>query len=299
MRLMTDMCSYTVDREATLVAYLYDEIDQQARARFDSHLAACAACRDELREMRRVRGHLASWNPPEPNFTVSSRPSFLEAVRSNAESLEAPPGGDVSASGPAPVISFQAYDSQQRPPVVPRDRPSWWREIPAWAQVAAAVLILGVAAGIANLDVRYDANGLTIRTGWSKTAKALPNTSTANGAVGATHAELAALEQQLRTEMRALEASTRGNARGDSQPVRLAADADLMRRTRALVDDAEKRQQRELALRIGEVLRDVNAQRQADLMRIDRSLGLVQNNLGVEVLKQRQQVNYLMRVNQR
>jgi hypothetical protein len=34
-------------------------------------------------------------------------------------------------------------------------------------------------------------------------------------------------------------------------------------------------------------------------VRIDRSLGLVENNLGVEVLKQRERVNYLMRVNQR
>jgi ubiquinone biosynthesis protein UbiJ len=76
-------------------------------------------------------------------------------------------------------------------------------------------------------------------------------------------------------------------------------DADLMRRVRALIDETEKRQNRELALRIGEVLRDVNAQRQADLVRIDRSLGLVQNDLGVEVLKQRQSLNYLMRVNQR
>ena len=61
-----------------------------------------------------------------------------------------------------------------------------------------------------------------------------------------------------------------------------------MRRVRALVDESEKRQQRELALRVAEVLRDVNAQRQADLVKIDRSLGAVQNNLGVEVMKQRQ-----------
>ena len=45
-----------------------------------------------------------------------------------------------------------------------------------------------------------------------------------------------------------------------------------MRRVRALLEESEKRQQRELALRVAEVLRDVNAQRQADLMKIDRSL---------------------------
>src|SRR5437899_12333169 len=48
----------------------------------------------------------------------------------------------------------------------------WWSEIPAWAQVAAALLFLGVAAGIANLDVRYNTDGLTVRTGWSKSAAA-------------------------------------------------------------------------------------------------------------------------------
>ena len=44
------------------------------------------------------------------------------------------------------------------------------RDLPVWAQVAAALLVLGVSAGIANLDVRYDQSGLTIRTGWSPDA---------------------------------------------------------------------------------------------------------------------------------
>ena len=51
--------------------------------------------------------------------------------------------------------------------------------------------------------------------------------------------------------------------------------------------------------RIAELLRDVNAQRQADLVKIDRSLGVVQNNLGVEVMKQRQSLNLLYRASQR
>jgi len=40
-------------------------------------------------------------------------------------------------------------------------------------------------------------------------------------------------------------------------------------------------------------MREVNAQRQADLVKIDRTLGTVQNNLGVEVLKNRQQLNQM------
>jgi hypothetical protein len=68
---------------------------------------------------------------------------------------------------------------------------------------------------------------------------------------------------------------------------------------RALLDESERRQQRELALRVAEVLRDVSTQRQADLVKIDRSLGAVQNNLGVEVMKQRQSLNLLYHASQR
>ena len=119
--------------------------------------------------------------------------------------------------------------------------------------------------------------------------------------------ELAALEQQLKTEFHAQQASS-PVAAASAPTVRTASvsEADTIRRVRALLDESEKRQQRELALRIAEVLRDVNRQRQADLVNIDRNLNLMQNKFGVEALQQRQEVlqqrqslNYFMRVNQR
>ena len=61
-----------------------------------------------------------------------------------------------------------------------------------------------------------------------------------------------------------------------------------MRRVRALIDESERRQQRELALRVAEVVRDVNAQRQADLVKIDRSLGFIQNSTSASMMKQRE-----------
>jgi hypothetical protein len=102
-------------------------------------------------------------------------------------------------------------------------------------------------------------------------------------------ADLAALERQLKTEFHAAQASA------VTPGVRAASttDADVSRRVRALVEESEKRQQRELALRIAELLRDVGAQRQADLVKIDRTLGVVQNNMGVEVMKNRQQINQM------
>src|SRR5262245_60884832 len=142
------LCGYQGDREATLMAYLYDELSSAERAEFDRHLTTCARCRVELTGLGDVRAQLAKWAPPEPSFAVVGRQS--------------------SATGPQPsTIS---------------DQP-WWQRVPVWAQAAAAMLILGASAGIANLDVHYDAqNGLNVRTGWSKPAAAAPIASVASGA---------------------------------------------------------------------------------------------------------------------
>jgi anti-sigma factor RsiW len=250
---MTDItCTYAGDREHTLIAYLYDDIDPAERAAFGAHLPGCERCRRDLAALGGVRRQLARWAPPEPKVTVDGR---------------------------------QSTASPQPPASSP-----WWREIPAWAQVAAALLFLGVSAGLANLDVRYDATGLSMRTGWSRPAPGAQTVAVPADVVSRT--ELTALEQQLRDEIRAVQTS--------AQPLRAAvSDADVNRRLRTLIDESEKRQQRELALRIAQISRDVNAQRQVDLSKIDRNLGLIQNQTGVEILKQREMVNYLMRVSQR
>jgi hypothetical protein len=106
-------------------------------------------------------------------------------------------------------------------------------------------------------------------------------------------ADIAALESQLKNEIRAVQTSPATSPAATVRTSSTAADADLARRVRGLVEESEKRQQRELALRIAELVRDVNAQRQADLVRIDRTLGVVQNNVGIEVMKTRQQMNQM------
>ena len=50
---MTDTrCSYGADREQTLMAYLYDDITPIERSMFESHVAGCARCSEELEELR-------------------------------------------------------------------------------------------------------------------------------------------------------------------------------------------------------------------------------------------------------
>jgi hypothetical protein len=264
---MTEIsCTYGDNRDEALVAFLYDDADGNPaeRDRFAAHLAACARCREDVAALSDVRDQLAHWSPPEPfNLPMSNQHS---------------------------AISNQ----------------SWWRQIPVWAQVAAALLFLGVSAGIANLDVRYDQNGLSVRTGWSDRSggSGKAGGSGSSGASGSERnvaqgfspansdapwkADIAALESQLKREIHTAQAS----APVAAPPVRAVAATDVTQ-VRTLLAESEKRQQRELALRLAELLRDVNAQRQADLVKIDRTLGVVQNNVGIEVMKNRQQMNQM------
>ncbi len=47
---------------------LYGEADRETRARVEAHLGECAACRDEMAALRRLRGDLRAW-------TLDERPS--------------------------------------------------------------------------------------------------------------------------------------------------------------------------------------------------------------------------------
>jgi anti-sigma factor RsiW len=245
-------CTYQGSRDELIVSYLYGEIEPAARSMFESHLAGCAVCRAELAELGAVRADLTRWAPPEPARALTSR----------------------AAAG--------------------RFRMRAWtmlREIPAWAQVAAALLLLGVSARVANLHVRYDGDGVSVRTGWL--AAPIDNGGAAVGP-SAWQADLAALERQLRSELQSVRAA----------PVQLETpveiDPEMLRRVRTLIDEAERRQRNELALRVAEVTRDMQAQRAADLQRIQYSLGVIENTTGVAMARQRQLLNNLaVRVSQR
>jgi anti-sigma factor RsiW len=259
---MTDnMCSYQDHRGEMIVAYLYDDISASDRASFERHLAACGVCRGELDELRAVRRDMAAWAPPE-----------LDAIVTRAAQ---------ASSGPP----------------VPR-RFGWAREIPAWAQAAAAMLCLGAGAGLANLHVTYNGDGLTVRTGWIEGAAVTTARSAAASAVArpVTQTELTALEQQLRAEWQ----SARTIAAAPSIAAPSTSDEEIVRRVRTMIRDSEQRQQRELALRIAEEARDRQMQRQADLVKIDRTLGVLSNNTGMAVRRQEQLLNNLaVRVSQR
>jgi anti-sigma factor RsiW len=266
------LCGYTADRDETLVAYLYGDIDEGQRAAFEAHIATCERCRHELKELQGVRGRLREWTAPEPNIAVAI------------------PVAVAASSMPAGVTPSRTSIS------------SAVCEMPAWAQVAAAVLFLGISARIANLDVHYDRAGLTVRTGWSRavgpveadTVSGAPRSQVVNTGAATTApwgADLVALEKRLRSEFQTASSTAAAlTARDD----RTGADAQLLRKVRALLDDSERKQRNEIALQIAEVVREFDTKRGSDLANI-RSLKNVQSVTGAEIARQQEWLNLLTR----
>ena len=249
---------FSCDDKATLVAYLYDEIDADDRQRVDEHLRQCAACAAEVGALAGVRTGLTQWAPPnaELGFTI---------VRAGAE----------------PAAASQPAAAMPGPP--PR-----WNTVPVWAQAVAAIFVLAVSAAVANVQVKSGPDGLAISTGWMTPAASAMATPAA--ALAATdqpwQPALTALEQQLREEIRATRET--GTVRAAS---RSEGDEATLRRVRELLAASESRQNRELALRVTQLTRDMNIQRRADLLRVEQAIG----HTSVEMAKQRQTVNYLIR----
>ncbi len=248
-----------------LVGYLYDEIEPSERRAVETHILSCAECRGELKGLRATRSRLQAWAPPRPELA-------FEMLRGSA-------------------------------PASPRG----WRSLsPAWGLAAAAVLVLAVASAIANVEVRYGADGLVVRTGWSRpavaTAGAAPAASATAAAVRQPAVEdAAAIRKELQAvSLRVQELESELASRPPMAAVHASASqpvpADMMRQVRQIVSESENRQERELALRISQVLRDVEGARRVDLDRMQRGLAEVQGVADTTILRQREMENHFLRV---
>jgi hypothetical protein len=147
---------------------------------------------------------------------------------------------------------------------------------------ACAIFAAGVWMGIAR--------GTTVETQTSVPVASAPAASST-----VSPGDLAALEQRLRAEI--------AQVRTVSSPIEGApqatgSDAQLLARVRTLIDESEARQQRELAIRTGQVVRDFETQRRVDLAQIQRTFGQMEGQTGAEVRDQREMLNYLIRVSQ-
>jgi hypothetical protein len=254
------MMSMNCDREQ-LVSYLYDELSTAEQAAFERHVDGCAACREELAGFRGLRSTLGTWTPPQPE------------------------------------LAFQIVDRQQP---VRRAWRAWWP--PAAGLAAAAVLVLAAASALAHVEFRYGPDGVTVRTGWNTNAPATAAASVVPAAAPSADAQkLDTAYTDIERRIRNLESAWR--AAEPRPPVRAVAqvtaasrpsDTEILTRVRDLLSQSESRQQRELALRIAQVLRDVDAQRTADLARIQQGLGRIDAMTNADAAAHRELANYLI-----
>ena len=242
-----------------LVSYVYDECDALERTTIDAHVAVCAACAAELAALQSTRSSLGSWTPPVADLG-------FQIVRPTHPVLTSP------KSEPPGHIS-------------PEARPWYGRPVPVWAQAVAASLIF--VAGLS----------LGVMRGIMPTAATPDATSASAPADAASATDLQALERRLRAEMARIQPSSVG-ARNAVAPAASASEEHLLARVRTLIEESERRQQRELALRTAQVMRDVDSQRQVDLAQIQNSFGQIEGLTGAEVREQRQMLNYLIRASE-
>jgi hypothetical protein len=241
-----------------LVGYLYDDMAPGERRTMDAHLVTCEDCRTELTGLRGTRATLTTWAPPTPELAF-------------------------------PFV---------RPAPAPLPRVRAWTVSPAWGLAAAAVLVLSVATAVANVEVKYGADGFSFRTGAARSAVA-PVTAPASSiqTVSASgeadlRRELSLLSQRLHTiesaeGTRPILASVHtGNAP--------AGPGDL-RVVRQLIADSESRQEQELARRITQVLRDVEGARRIDFDRTQRALNAVQGVVDNTMIRQMQTESHVLR----
>jgi hypothetical protein len=239
-----------------LVSLLYDDFEPGAvpsRDDLETHVRACATCLAEFEALGGVRAQLAAWTAPDV------------------------------------ALGFEVVQTASREPL------GWRQSFTAWAArnralpaAAAAVLVLGGAAALARLDVRYDQAGLTVRTGWGHASSAA---GPAAGDTEALRQELASLRGEIKrlgagqaSNVMAASAPIAGDAGGPvATPVSTgsvpdgvmtsAQGAALLRSFRQALDEAELRQQQNLQLRIGEVTRDFDLQRRHDLVQVEQGFG--------------------------
>lgn len=144
-----------------LIGYLYDECEPAEREAVAAHVALCASCADEIRTLGDTRAHLVSWAAP-------ALPLGFQITRTESET-------------PAKVL---------RPAV-------WNRPLPAWAQVAAAVLIF--AAGMSVNIVRVSDEAPVAPAAVAQAPAPQPVAAPASvNEIAVTRAELARLAERLR-----------------------------------------------------------------------------------------------------
>jgi anti-sigma factor RsiW len=130
-----------------------------------------------------------------------------------------------------------------------------------WLQAAAAVLIFASGVAVSQLDVDYQDGALIVQT---RTAPAADS--------------IMPVPSGRDIELPVERVSSEPVSPASPTPVAASDEVErLLQRVRAMIDQSEQRQQRELALRLSQVAREVDMQHQADLLRVQQEFGQQQD----------------------
>ena len=144
-----------------LIAYIYDECEPAERESIAAHVALCASCAEEIQALRDTRAHLGAWSPP-------ALPLGFQLTRAESEAS----------------------------PKVLRPAAWWSRPLPAWAQVAAAVVIF--AAGMSVNGARSSDEAPAPLVAQAPAPAPVAETNRVDD-ISVTRAEFMRLEERLRS----------------------------------------------------------------------------------------------------
>jgi hypothetical protein len=256
---------------------------------------------DNVERRDDILGYLYDELDPTARQAFEAHLSACGTCRAEVTGLEAARGH---------LASWVVPDARAASPglrlVAPADAPRRW---PAWGLAAAATLVLGLSAALANLEVKVGADGLVLRTGWSQADQPGPFPSAvadqsleAGSAVTMSPVvvdDWEAAFAALQTRLDALEAT----ARPETVPMQLASgprlsDAELLRRVREIVTQSEDRQERAIMARVSQVMLEFERQRRTDLVLIQQGMNQYHGLTNAEIAQQREALNQLVRVRQ-
>jgi hypothetical protein len=185
---------------------------------------------------------------------------------------------------PKATLGFKVVRGDADAPAIPESVSAarGWRPgagWPVWAQAAAAVFLFAAGMGVSQLQFEYGNGVLTVR---SRSAVPAP----------AVEASIIHGGSDVFLPPTPVSAPDTGTA-----PPAATVD-EMLRRVQTLIDQSESRQQRELALRLSDVVHDFDTQRQADMRRVDQNFGQLEGQTGEEVARQRELLNSLVKVSQ-
>jgi hypothetical protein len=255
------------DPDALRVLLYDDEGEPDERAALAAHVASCGACAHVVGSLDQTRGMLGAWHAPRMPLGFA---------------------------------------------LVPEARPSLGRQVLyRGGLAAAAVLVLAAASSLARLEVKYDAGGFSVRTGVTASAApavvpsapsagreplaAMRPASAPAAAINGDwinrareadapwradlellstqlRGELARQAEQLRTSRPSPVVMTAAAMPAPTGPRRSLSDDELVKRVQELLDQSEVRQQQNLALRVTELGRQFELQRQGDIVQVEQAL---------------------------